>query len=141
MAIYKKILAAVDFSEHTAAVLKSAMSLAQKYKAELVILHVVEYAWPTDTDNVLAPLELEEDKLLDAARKRLDSLLETLELPLAERILVVGRPKQEILQLAKRERADLIILGAHGHHGIANILGSNTDGVLHQASCDVLIVR
>jgi universal stress protein A len=141
MQTYTKILAAVDYSEHADSVVQRAVSLAQQYAAALAVLHVVDYAWPTDTDYVLAPIDDMEDKLVDAAQKRLDSLLESTGTPAAERIVVVGRPKQEILQVAEREQADLIVLGAHGHHGLAGFLGSTADRVLHRASCDVLAVR
>ena len=141
MSTYKRILAAVDFSDHTDAILENAISLAQKYNSSLTILHVIEYSWPTDTDYVLPPIELKEDTLLDAAHKHLDTLLENRGNPQVERVIVIGRPKQEILQLAEREKTELIVMGAHGHHGIVSVLGSNTDGVVHRASCDVLIVR
>lgn len=141
MSSYKKILAAVDFSGHTHAVIASAISLAEKYNSALTILHVVEYTWPTDTDYVLPPIEFKEDILLEAAHKHLDTLLKDVKSLKLERVIVVGRPKQEVLQMAERESAELIIVGAHGHHGIANMLGSNTDAILHRAPCDVLIVH
>ena len=37
--------------------------------------------------------------------------------------------------------ADLIVVGSHGRHGIALLLGSTANGVLHGAPCDVLAVR
>lgn len=52
MQAYKKILTAVDFSEHTDAVIRRAMSLAEKFDSALAILHVVDYAWPIDTDYI-----------------------------------------------------------------------------------------
>ncbi len=36
---------------------------------------------------------------------------------------------------------DLIIIGTHGQHGIALLLGSTANAVLHGVSCDVLAVR
>ena len=137
---YKKILAAVDFSEHTDAVIKRAMSLAQKYDAALIVLYVVEHPWPTETDYVLPPIESEEDKLVADAHKRLDALLHATIIPPAQRFVVVGRPRQEILRMAEQEQADLIVLGTHAHHGLASLLSSTSDGVLHRASCDVLTV-
>jgi len=137
---YKKILAAVDFSEHTDAVIKRVLSLAQKYDSTLTILYVVDHAWPTDTDYVLPPIESEEDKLVADAHNRLDILLQATNIPPAKRMVVVGRPRQEILRMAEQEQADLIVLGAHAHHGLASLLGSTVDEVLHRASCDVLTV-
>lgn len=144
MQTYKKIMAAVDFSGHTDTVIQRALSLAQQYDAALAVLHVVDYVWPVDAgyaEHVLPPIDETEGKLLKAAHKRLDSLLESTDITATERIVVAGRPKQEILQVAEQERADLVVLGAHGHHGLAGLLGSTADGVLHRASCDVLTVR
>ena len=52
-----------------------------------------------------------------------------------------GRPTDLIVEVAERENIDLIILGSHGKHGVALLLGSTADGVLHHAQCDVLAVR
>ena len=52
-----------------------------------------------------------------------------------------GRPTDLIVEVAERENIDLIVLGSHGKHGVALLLGSTADGVLHHAKCDVLAVR
>lgn len=52
-----------------------------------------------------------------------------------------GRPTDLIVEVAERENIDLIVLGSHGKHGVALLLGSTADGVLHHAQCDVLAVR
>ena len=141
MPMYRKILAAVDFSPHTGAVIRRALSLAQQNDAMLQILHVVDYEWPMDTDYVLPPVDGLEEKFVDKAHERLASLQESTGASGSERVVLVGRPKQEILREAERWQADLIVLGAHGHHSLAGLLGSTTDGVLHRAACEVLVVR
>jgi universal stress protein A len=50
-------------------------------------------------------------------------------------------PHQEIVSIAEREQVDLIVLGSHGRHGLALLLGSTANSVLHNASCDVMAVR
>ena len=55
--------------------------------------------------------------------------------------LTFGRPETEIDAIAAEIGADLIVVGSHGRHGIALILGSTANGVLHGAPCDVLAVR
>jgi universal stress protein A len=59
----------------------------------------------------------------------------------ADRWLVWGVPHQEIVSIAEREQVDLIVLGSHGRHGLALLLGSTANSVLHNASCDVMAVR
>ena len=48
---------------------------------------------------------------------------------------------REAHKTAREQGADLIIVGSHGRHGLALLLGSTANGVLHGASCDVLAVR
>ncbi len=55
--------------------------------------------------------------------------------------LIFGRPESEIHRIAEEQGADLIVVGSHGRHGLALLLGSTANGVLHGASCDVLAVR
>jgi universal stress protein A len=53
----------------------------------------------------------------------------------------IGTPKREIVRVAAEQKAELIVLGSHGRHGLQLLLGSTANGVLHQATCDVLAVR
>lgn len=106
-----------------------------------MVLNVVEIAWPTDTDVILPSVNETEEKLVTAALVRLDRVLQACSEPPAERLIASGRPVQEILRVAAQERVDLIVIGAHGHHGLRGILGSTTDRIMHQADCDVLVVR
>ena len=59
----------------------------------------------------------------------------------ATAVVEFGRPADLIVEVAERENIDLIVLGSHGKHGVALLLGSTADGVLHHAQCDVLAVR
>ena len=53
----------------------------------------------------------------------------------------IGSPKAEIIRIAEDMGADLIVVGSHGRHGIALLLGSTAASVVHHAKCDVLAVR
>ncbi|EAW31305.1 hypothetical protein GP2143_07144, partial [marine gamma proteobacterium HTCC2143] len=55
--------------------------------------------------------------------------------------IIVGRAENEIHSLAEELGAELIVVGSHGRHGIALLLGSTANGILHGATCDVLAVR
>ena len=52
-----------------------------------------------------------------------------------------GQPRQEIHELASEQQCDLIVVGSHGRHGLALLLGSTANDLLHGAPCDVLAVR
>jgi universal stress protein A len=59
----------------------------------------------------------------------------------AEAIVSLGAPKREILNYARDHDIDLIVIGAHGRHGIAILLGSTANAVLHGTHCDVMCIR
>ena len=141
MTTYQQILASVDFSEHTDAVIQSALKQAECSGARLAVLHVVDYTRPIDDDYIIPPDDVVETALLASAKEKLEDTLRHLGAAHVQALVASGRPKQEILRVAEREKADLIVIGAHGHHGLAGLLGSTTDRVLHRASCHVLTVR
>ena len=59
-----------------------------------------------------------------------------------EAIVVVGKPIEEILKVAKEKKIDLIVMGTHGRTGIPHVvIGSVAENVVRKASCPVLTVR
>ena len=142
MSTYNKILVAVDLSAEADLVATRAKELAQLYGATLCLMHVVE-PMVTLEDYELAPaLPLEIDKTLEErARNFLVSLAGDKDLADAEKIVGIGAPKREILRYAKDHDIDLIVIGAHGRHGIAILLGSTANAILHGTRCDVMCVR
>lgn len=138
---YQRIIVPVDFSQHTDRVLKQALFMAKRNHSEVIVLNVVDYSWPTDVDKLMQPVDDVEMRLIEAAREHLDDMLNASGEPCIEKRVSVGRPYEEILKLAEEEKADLIVMGAHGHHGLTGLLGSTTDRIMHRASCDVLVVR
>jgi universal stress protein A len=79
--------------------------------------------------------------LLDQEKANLNEIGELLNVPENQRWLIWGSPKEEICALAVQEEVDLIVVGSHGRHGLALLLGSTANDVLHHAPCDVLAVR
>ena len=55
--------------------------------------------------------------------------------------LAFGQPRQEIHRMASEHGCDLIVTGSHGRHGLALLLGSTSNDLLHAAPCDVLAVH
>ena len=140
---YKHILLAVDFYEHGAAVADRAKDLADKYQAKLSIVHAVDSIPMTDAGyGADIPFNLDlTAELMAAAKKRLAELGEKLGVAEDRRWLEMGSPKAEIIRVAEENNVDLIVVGSHGRHGLALLLGSTANGVLHHAVCDVLAVR
>lgn len=143
MDVYKNILFAADFSEHSIVVAERAFDLAQKYQSGLNILHVVDYLPIADSAyGPVIPFEKDlTDELVSAAKKRLANIANKYSIPIEKQWLEIGSPKLEIVRVAEENDIDLIVVGSHGRHGLALLLGSTANGVLHHAKCDVLAVR
>ncbi len=142
MSTYKRILAAVDLSPEARSVVTRASEFAQHYSAALILMHVVEPLISMDDNELVPALPLEIEKTLEQrANTFLESLAGDMGLGDAEVVVSIGAPKHEILGYAKEHDVDLIVIGAHGRHGIATLLGSTANAVLHGTHCDVMCVR
>jgi len=143
MESYTHILLAADFSEHGMAVADRAKDLAEKYQAKLSIVHVMDNLLITDAAyGSTIPFDLDlTAELMAMAKKRLTALAEKLNIAEDCRWMETGSPKLEIIRVAEENKVDLIVVGSHGRHGFALLLGSTANGVLHHALCDVLAVR
>jgi universal stress protein A len=140
---YQHILLAVDFFEQCDVVINRAKDLAERYQATLSLVHVVDSLPITDAGyGADIPFNLDlTAELMENARIRLTELATKLAVPEACRWLEMGSPKIEIIRIAEENNVDLIIIGSHGRHGLALLLGSTANAVLHHAQCDVLAVR
>lgn len=142
MANYKHILLAVDFSDHGNEVAKTAKFLAEQNQSLLSVVHVVDNL--PITNSAYGPIPFDVDftqELLDSAKTRLTKFAAELGIPEERQWLEMGSPKLEIVRVADENQVDLIVIGSHGRHGFALLLGSTANGVLHHAKCDVLAVR
>jgi universal stress protein A len=143
MESYKHILLAADFFQEDQVVINKAKNLADKYQAKLSIIHVVDSVPITEAGyggDVPFDLDLTAE-LMAIAKKKLLDFAEQLAINENDIWLEVGSPKKEIVRVADENQVDLIVLGSHGRHGFALLLGSTANGVLHHARCDVLAVR
>ena len=147
IAKYKRILVAVDASEEAERVLKAAANVdprgADSYYLVTVIPPVLADAGSLDGMSFGATWPLKE--LEAAAMKEIgESVRERAArygIPPDRVAVLYGRPAAEIHAHARTIQADLIVIGAHGRHGLPRLmLGSTANAVLHGASCDVLTV-
>jgi len=141
MSNYRKVLVAVDLSEDAALVLKRARGVADGATAELHIMHVIEplsFAYGGDIPMDFSGIQ---DEIYQQATQQLEKFAETHGVDSGHRHITLGRPEVEIHAKAEEIGADLIVIGSHGRHGFALLLGSTANGVLHGAKCDVLAVR
>lgn len=142
MANYQQILVAVDFSKEFETVLEKAIEQQQLTGARMLLVHVVEYTGAMYTGEIPLPEDLDLDqRLAKQAEEKLQAMITQHGLQNAGYQVEIGTPKREIVRVAEEQQADLIIIGSHGRHGLQLLLGSTANGVLHQATCDVLAVR
>lgn len=142
MSLYKHILLAVDFYQQEQQTRIKAKQLAALFQARLSLVHVVENLPMTDVTYGPIPFDTDlSQEWLEASKKRLAALGEELGIPDDRQFLEMGSAKLEIVRIAEENEVDLIVVGSHGRHGLALLLGSTANGVLHHASCDVMAVR
>lgn len=142
---YRQVLAAVDFSPVSAAVVSQAIALAEgaRVDALYVLGSAVEQRLRRariDLVDVTAWLE----GLRTRAARQLDALLESLESTAAVgRLIQPGFPPATICQCIEAQHVDLVVLGRHGRGGGLPdwLLGSVSKDVAFAAACDVLLVH
>jgi nucleotide-binding universal stress UspA family protein len=131
------ILAPVDFSERSRAALAQAGTLAARGAAHLVVLHVVDFA------RVAHPEELEIGEREQRARGQLERFVAEAALPVpAETVVTLGPSVDEIVRIAARHDAGLVVIAASGHTDVQHLLlGSVCKQVVRKAPCPVLVHR
>jgi universal stress protein A len=141
MAAYQKILVLSDLSEGSEQVAIAGRDLAAYSNAELLLLHVVEFA-PVEPlgESMMLTVQVADD-LIKRSRDSLSELIRRLGLVRATARVETGNTKAEILRVAAEVRPDLIVLGSRERHGLAILINFTEDTVLHAAHCDVLAVR
>ncbi|MBE9540159.1 MAG: universal stress protein [Proteobacteria bacterium] len=141
MSDYTKILVAVDLSDDSTNVIQRAIAIAANNNAELHVIHVIEplsFAYGGDIPMDFSGIQ---DEIQQQASLQLKRFGEKHGIAEDKQHIVLGRPEVEVHSKAKEAGADLIVIGSHGRHGLALLLGSTANGVLHGAGCDVLAVR
>lgn len=141
MADYKKILLVVDLSEDSQIIGERAKAVARFSRAEVTLLHVVEYVPVEPMGEALLPTVQIESELVARARTKLAELARRLSLEQCTQLVETGSIKAEIIRTAQRLGSDLIVLGSRERHGLAILLNFTEDTILHAAPCDVLAVR
>ena len=138
---YKTLLMAVDLSDESADVAERAAALASANGAALHVIHVIEplsFAYGGDIPRDFSGIQ---EEIHQQARTQLSEFGGSFDVPADNQHIVMGRPEVEIHATAEELGADLIVVGSHGRYGLALLMGSTANGVLHGATCDVLAVR
>jgi nucleotide-binding universal stress UspA family protein len=129
-----RILFCADFSENSEKALNYAISATAEYGAELTLLHVLEdFPGPAKMEEAMAAATEQLDKLIPPEARK------TLKIKTTVRI---GKPYQQIIQLALEAQIDMVTMGVHGRGALdLAVFGSTTYRVMQLGPCPVLAVH
>lgn len=134
-----RILVATDFSAHARKALEWARFFADAFRAELVLLHVIDIFSLAETAPATAgfdPLYL----LREQAHKCMAELKALV--PDAETVIREASPRPVIIDAAVELKCQIIVMGTHGRSGLAHLLlGSVAEYVVRNSKVPVLTVR
>lgn len=158
----KKILCPTDLSENAQFALSYAVDLAEKYDAELTLLHVIpdileemsasmgfDFTAYFGRDQIDPFSEEGFAKAEQAIKKRIGQACEDVKnempqcpLDISHVIILKGHPVQQIIETVEKDHFDMVVMGTHGQSGLVDILmGSVARGVVQKCSKPVLTVR
>lgn len=141
MSVHKNILLPTDLTKASELAAEKAKALAELSGAELTILHVVDYVPPRYVAAELPKNLASESALVERARGYLSEWAKRVQLGGHRQIIEAGSPKRIIVDIARDNDIDLIVMSTHGERGLARIIGSTASGVLHDTPCDMLVIH
>lgn len=148
----KKILAPTDLSKLSQAGVRHALNLARISGAEVTVYHAV------GPDEIMGYAQNMEERMANAVFRPSPPILENYQLALSRFLkdhfslfvsqveirekVELGAPDKNIIEQAKKEGADLIVMSTHGRTGLSHVLvGSVTEKVIRGAPCPVLSIH
>ncbi len=134
---YKRIAITVDFSTSDSKAISNAVSQGGN-TASYILIHIVETAGARMMNSEIDDLETASDKInLEKYKTDLMSKGFTIETQLG-----FGNPKKSIPEIVNNCNCDLLVMGAHGHRALKDIIfGTTLDTVRHNVKVPVLIVK
>jgi len=140
----KTIAIAVDFSEVSSIVAEWGKALAKRLGAKIVLINVVEDISAFDVATDARTLQELEKTLLEGAREYMQSFLikQFSDFSEVKPVITKGKVVEKIIEIAKENKADLIIIGTHGRKGLDKIVfGSVAEGIVKYSPIPVLTIN
>ena len=140
----QKILVPFDFSEYSEKACAWAVGMAEKWRARLLLLHVVPRpSYPPvlmgshfNAADFEAGLRAETEERARTFVAQLSHAGAPIDVK-----VIIGEPSWDICRTAEEERSDLVIMGSHGRTGLGHVLlGSVAERVVRLSPCPVLVV-
>lgn len=149
---FKRVLVVDRMSEYCKDAVQTGISLARKYGAELEVLRIVTNIAGTlsmggGSLNAPSPVPDETKKYMsnmEEAREELDRIINreiSSGMPI-KMIVREGKPVDEILQVVKEDRIDLMVLLSHEEGRLEHMLfGRDNDAIIRRIPCSILLVK
>ena len=141
----KKILFPIDFAENYDSLLPWVSTFVEKFDATLYVVFVTQDLSTYSTFYVPhGNIKSFQEEAVASAKKRMDQAIQDhfQGFSKVEGQVLTGAPAEKILELAKKENVDLIIMGAHGRKGLERVFfGSVADKVVTSAICPVMTIH
>ena len=137
--LYQKILVPLDHTSRDREAIAHAGAIARQHHAKVYLLHVEEDV----TSQVYGPMSSTAE--VQAGRAYLDEIKRDLEgqmIPVEAVVRHSRDPKEAIVRYAEELKPDLVVMGAHGHKGLKDIIfGTTINAVRHKLNAPLLVVR
>lgn len=149
---FKRVLVVDRMSEYSREAVQVGISIAKKYGAELSVLHIVSTTastaslagsavnapstFPDDTRNYASDQEREREELDKIIKKEIGAGLPV------KMIVREGKPVDEMVQVVKDEKIDLMVLLSHEEGRLEHMLfGRDNDAILRRMPCSILLIK
>ncbi len=141
----QKILFPIDFASNFESLVPWVETFAEKFSATVYVLFIAQ-----DLSNFATffvphgNIQSFQEEAVNSARKKMAGAAQEFfkGFPKLETRVEIGSPAEKILELAKKEKIDMIIMGAHGRKGLYRaIFGSVANNVVASAPCPVLTIH
>ena len=137
--VYARILVPLDHTDLDRQAVGHAASLARLHHAKIYLLHVEEGV----TSQIYGALSSTAE--VKAGQNYLDEIVRSLEaesIEVSTKVVHSANPKKEIIRYAQEVQPDLLVMGAHGHKRLKDLIFGNTiDPVRHALNVPILVVR
>jgi nucleotide-binding universal stress UspA family protein len=156
---FSKILVGIDGSEPSMYAAEYALAMAKKVNAELIAVHVLSAklgydhtprpllfglpATPSSLNDIIQTSKQEAERWLERVKQQQQDD-ENIKVKLKTEVILASTPMvaAELVDYARNENIDLIVVGTRGRSGIKKILlGSTASGIVTHANCPVMIVK
>jgi len=144
MEFINRILVVTWLSRHCNNTLDAGISLAQKYKAELTVAHIIDTTWLRGWSIPMVSIEEEHKRDMEQRRAELHEIItmENKKGMTIKELIKEGVPSEVILKLVKDENIDLLVLRGSAESRLERMLvGESNEEVIRALPCSIFLVK